>query len=885
MKRAILLLVIFVVLLAAPSAYRYLRYYDLGGAASRGAIPVYNPADAVQPVPTPATSSFADVPETVGDDILRGRVLLDMAHENAFTETEMGHFLGRLSARGYAVVPHTGGNLAAALRAVNAYVVMAPLRPFTTAEILAVKAFVANGGRLLLIGDPTRYNVVIEETFFDFTVIIEDSKIPLNSLASAFDLNFNGDYLYNLTENEGNFRNIIMRGSSLAAENELTADVQQMVFYGAHSLDVGPSATAVLTGDDNTWSSATDRPGGLTLAATNENGRVLALTDLHFMMEPYFTAYDNSRFLAHIADWLTTQTERTTSLTDFPYFYRQPINLVYTGQPDLGAQAFNQVIALQEAFRAIGQEIRMTAVPDPSQDTLTLGLYNQAGDDVLEILASNGISFTIEPPILTAAEEKALAATATPTPTPDDEEEETTEEEEATEEPEKPEEPAPIRLIHTPLGNVQMSGTAIVLLENGNGRHQVIVLAASKEGLDNTVDLLLDLIPLNASYESAGCLVQGNLALCPTGVANEEVEAELLTGGQPGVEEPEEPQEPEEPEEPGEPAPDIDAVNQGTIELDETVEGTLAENESHAWTFKGGPAFVDIVVQGDDDLDAVLELYDPNNELVTSVDSTFSGEAEEILGIEIEDDGDYTIVVRDYFDSGGGYSLTVTLSEDQTSEGGGGPIENIFLFVDDDGEPLGEGITSADLLLALLGDSYEVTVWVASVDGLLPDDALDDADLLIWDSGDYRNENGFFDDDTITIFNYLDSGGMLFLTGSSPTILADAELATLVDLEITGDDPVLLDGLNSGDVIELDGSYQAVLSDLLAADAEEDSTPFLLRGPASGGSGEVAGIAVIDDFTSQRVVLVLLPLVLLPETIQETLLTNIMAWFTSGGGG
>lgn len=880
MKRAIFLLVIFVVLLAAPSVYRYLRYYDLGGASSRGEIPVYNPADVVQPVATPATGSFADVPSPAADDIIRGRVLLDMAHENAFTETEMGQFLGRLSARGYAVVPHTSGNLAAALRAVNAYVVMAPLRPFTTTEILAVKAFVANGGRLLLIGDPTRYNVVVEETFFDFTVIIEDSKIPLNSLAAAFDLNFNGDYLYNLTENEGNFRNIIMRGSSLAAENDLTADVQQVVFYGAHSLEVGPSATAVLTGDDNTWSSATDRPGGLTLAATNENGRVLALTDLHFMTEPYFTAYDNGRFLAHIADWLTTQTERTTTLTDFPYFYRQPINLVYTGQPDLGAQAFNQVIALQEAFRAIGQEIRMTAVSDPDQDSLTLGLYNQAGDDVLEILASNGITFTIEPPILTAAEEKELAAAATPTPTPTPEEEE----EEPEAEPEKSEEPAPIRLLHTPLGNVQMSGTALVLLENGNGRHQVIVLAASKEGLDNTVDLLLDLIPLNASYESAGCLVQGNLALCPTGVANEEVEAELLTGGQPGVEEPAEPEEPAQPEEPGEPAPDIDAVNQGTIELDETVEGTLAEGESHAWTFKDGPAFIDIVLQGDDELDAVLELYDPNNELITSVDSTFSGEAEEILGIEIEDDGDYTIVVRDYFDSGGGYSLTVTLSENQSSEGGGA-IENIFLFVDDDGEPLGEGITSADLLLALLGDSYEITVWVASVDGPLPDDSLDDADLLIWDSGDYRNENGFFDDDTITIFNYLDSGGMLFLTGSSPTILADAELATLVDLEITGDDPILLDGLNSGDVIELDGSYQVVLSDLLAADAEEGSTPFLLRGPASASSGEVAGIAVIDDFTSQRVVIVLLPLVLLPEDIQETLLTNIMAWFTAGAGG
>ncbi|NJN54594.1 MAG: DUF4350 domain-containing protein, partial [Anaerolineae bacterium] len=130
--------------------------------------------------------------------------------ENAFTESEIGYLNGRLSARGYSVIPFTGGSLAAALRAVNAYLVMAPIRPFTNAEILAVQNFVANGGRLLLVGDPTRYNIVVEEDLFDFVVIIEDDKIPLNSLAAAFDLNFNGDYLYNLTENEGNFRNIIV---------------------------------------------------------------------------------------------------------------------------------------------------------------------------------------------------------------------------------------------------------------------------------------------------------------------------------------------------------------------------------------------------------------------------------------------------------------------------------------------------------------------------------------------------------------------------------------------------------------------------------------------------------------------------------------------------
>ncbi|NJN54595.1 MAG: hypothetical protein HC804_07455 [Anaerolineae bacterium] len=249
----------------------------------------------------------------------------------------------------------------------------------------------------------------------------------------------------------------------MAAENDLTADIEQVVFYGAHSIDVGPSATAVLAGDDNTWSSATDRPGGLTLAASGADGQVLALSDLHFMTEPYYTSYDNGRFIAHIADWLTNTTERSYSLADFPYFYSEPISLVYSGQPDLGAQAFDQVIALQEAFGAVGQDVALTAVPSANQDSLTLGLYNQADDAVLELLASHGITFTIEPPILTAAEEKALAEEEE---TADENEAEETEEEatptaeapdteapdEEDDEAEEPAEPEMVRLMHTSIG-------------------------------------------------------------------------------------------------------------------------------------------------------------------------------------------------------------------------------------------------------------------------------------------------------------------------------------------------------------------------------------------------------------------------------------------------
>jgi hypothetical protein len=78
-----------------------------------------------------------------------------------------------------------------------------------------------------------------------------------------------------------------------------------------------------------------------------------------------------------------------------------------------------------------------------------------------------------------------------------------------------------------------MAGTALILLTEDSGRPTLVILAASAEGLESTTDRLIALMPAGAEQTLADCLLQGNLALCPTNVADEEVEAELLTGGSP----------------------------------------------------------------------------------------------------------------------------------------------------------------------------------------------------------------------------------------------------------------------------------------------------------------------------------------------------------------
>ncbi|MCB8942256.1 MAG: hypothetical protein H6658_00640 [Ardenticatenaceae bacterium] len=888
MRKGIFYVVIFLVLLVGPTAVRYLDFYQLGG-TERQEPPDYAGAE-IEQVSIPAASDFVDEPE-VGD----GFVLLDQAHDNFFTLEEIGYLDGRLAARGYELRSFEFGDLTAALRSVKAFVVIAPQSEFAPDEVTAVRDFVARGGRLLLIGDPTRFSVFFEEDLFTFSVDIVSDKLPLNSLANEFDIIFNADYLYNTSDNEGNFRNIILHDGGLG-ESDFTDGLNQLVFYGSHSLQVGPNGRSILMGDDNTWSSDTDRPGGLTLAASSENGRVLALGDIHFLTPPYYTVNDNSQFIARIADFLTDEAERTYTLADFPYFYDDEVNLVYVGSPDLGPDVFDEIIVLQDAFRAADINLSVKAAADGSTDTLYLGLYNQA-DDVIDLLVSNGISLTIQPPILTEEEMQALADAESDA---DVEEEEVTAEAEETEETEAeatPEAEADegeeeaeevIRLIRSDLGNVQMSGTAVILMQQDGDQHNIIVLAASQEGLENTIDRLLDLMPLNANYTLDDCLLQNNLALCPSDVFGEEVEAELDAGGVPETPDTDTPEDDvdAEPDDttPDDDDPDIDldapeGVDQGTIGLGESVEGTLASEEAHLWTFSDGPATIDIVLEGSDGLDAVLELYGSDNEFLESADSTFSDGIEELRSIEV-DSGDYTIRIRDFFDEGGSYILTVTAEDESSSGGEDDDSDNsIFIFGDDDGEALSSGFTSVDTLADLLSADYDVTIWETSVDGPLQEDTLDGYSLIIWDSGDYRNEDGFLDEDTVLIFEKLDEGGKIIIMGSSPTLFSTLELVPLSDIEVAGEDAVLLDGFELGEVIELDTTYDVILFDDFAGDIEDSDVVLFVRGPGSENSGSVVGVATTDDGTNDTLAAFLLfPFTSLPGDVQETLLFNLLDW-------
>lgn len=841
--RKILAVLVFLILLAAPFAVRYFRYYGLPGGAQAEAPPVYNPAN-IAAVPTPSANPFEDDPQ-VGESL----VLFDYSHANEFTDNEIKYLETRLAARGADLVRFNGGNLASALRPVDSFVVIAPLQDFDTDEVQAVVNFVDRGGRLLLMGDPTRFDVAFYENDLSFSIEIDSDDMPLNSLANEFDIVFNGDYLYNTMFNEGNYQNIILDSGSFG-EHELTDELGQIVFYGAHSLTVGDEGRPLFAGDDDTWSSTTDRPGGLVLGALSHDDSVLALGDLNFMTEPYYTVFSNSQFIAGIADFLTSGRDEHV-LADFPFFYGDEVRLVYADSPELGPDAFDEIIALQTAFGTLDRTIDLSDQAS-NGDALIVGLYNQA-DDVSDLLEALDITLEIDPAI---------------DPDDDDEDEDA------------------VRTIQSEMGNVHMSGTAlIVMLEEDRGE-QVVVLAASEAGLEATIGRLLGMVSLSGSGGFADCLLQDRMALCPTGIANEPVEAELDTSGAPttaidnggtdggitdgggsvGTDI-------------GEYIAEIDATVQGSIALGGFESDELGELEAHAFTFSGGPDTLDIIMGGDDELDAVIVVFDENYDQIGYMDNTFSGETE-VLTIDMPS-GNNLIVVRDFFNDGGGYTLEVEASSGN-ADAGNSSVSNVLVFADDDGAPAGAGFTSAPAFLSALPSSVNVTTWTSSQDGALTAEAVADVDLIIWTSGDYVTDAEDFDD-AFVVLDHLIGGGHILVTGATPAWLSLGGVpvtASLSSMEVaTFDDIIFANlGVNAGDVITLDDTYETILMD--EDNFSDDLISYLIRASGNAEAGNTVAFGT-EDASGAKAFILATPFRSLPSETQTQWVINLLNWFES----
>jgi hypothetical protein len=305
-------------------------------------------------------------------------LLLDQTHANLFSPSELETLAGILHARGARIESVSSGSygerhLADQLKYASAYISVCPIQAFSTVEVQLLQDFVLRGGRLLVLTDPTRSAVTYDYYGFGAAEMTAD-VIAANSLLAPFDIAFQDDYLYNMSEYEGNYRNVFFRDFSA---NPLTKGLTSIVLYAAHSLRTG-SGTVLIQSSRTTKSSRSDADGTYAVAALDSGANVLAIGDLTFLQPPYDQVADNAVLIRHVADFLM-DAPRIHDLKDFPFLFQREVVIVPMEDVLLSANLLGPIRALQQDLAGVGIGSAMATSPAAEKDLILLATFSSQG--------------------------------------------------------------------------------------------------------------------------------------------------------------------------------------------------------------------------------------------------------------------------------------------------------------------------------------------------------------------------------------------------------------------------------------------------------------------------------------------------------------------------
>jgi hypothetical protein len=424
--------------------------------------PVPTPDYASYRIPTPALSTPLPEPKLAPGE---GQIiLLDEAHSNSFSLADVEGLSKQLVERGARIEPVPPvsfmgeSSLAWKLKYASAYITIAPMQAYTPEETLQLKNFVDHGGRLLVITDPTR-TYISSDPYGYSTFLIPDFEVA-NMLLAPYDLAFTGDYLYNMTENEGNFQNVYFDSFG---KNTLTQDLSKVVLYVTHSMTT-KTGTPLLISSAKTQSTRLGSGSALVSAAVDASGSVLAIGDLTFMTPPYNQVADNPVFLNHIADFLLTA-PRIHDLSDFPFVFTKPVTIVSAEDVGLGTELFPQLHALQSALVGAGRITMLATKAEDGKDLVLLETYSSK--DIEALLAP----FQITLPGMGGSASSKMQIPG--------------------------------------IGGIATSGTGLILFHRDSARSTVILVAEDATALSDLLDIL-------GTEGFRNCLLQGDIGVCPT---------------------------------------------------------------------------------------------------------------------------------------------------------------------------------------------------------------------------------------------------------------------------------------------------------------------------------------------------------------------------------
>lgn len=339
--------------------------------------------------------------ELSAGDIAEGVVLVDFAHDNALFVEELNNLFSRLVSEGlqYQIITPEDAEeegespLIPRLKYAKALISPLPRADYTPEEQAEIERFVDNGGRILIIGDPTR------------TVEVN----ALNSIAGSFGIVYANDYLYSLNEAsiDNNYRNVVYTNFTDSPITEGLSDGDKVIFYSGNS--VTAPGQEIILGDKFTQSSLSESDSIKAAAALTTNDQVLALGDLTFFSDPYSAAESNGTLINNIASFLAAG-QRTYELRDFPYYFNDNVDVVFDNTRVFNSQ-FEDSVKLKDMLETDGHKVTFTDSLDTPNDVIYVGRFDET-EAVQKYLDAAGIVILDPVPAETPAAEDILVSDA-----------------------------------------------------------------------------------------------------------------------------------------------------------------------------------------------------------------------------------------------------------------------------------------------------------------------------------------------------------------------------------------------------------------------------------------------------------------------------------------
>lgn len=226
-----------------------------------------------------------------------GTVLFDRTNDDRFEPGDVGPLIRAVTdAGGDVTFTHGEAPIGEQLDGVDALVVVDPSQEYEEPEVESIQEFVADGGQLLVFGEPTRTTIQQVERGAQ----LADERSELTALGSAFGISFDTQYLYDMEHNDGNFKDIVVEP---AGDHQAVDGVEMVTMYTATAVEVDGGTVLLETAPTAERSRGDDRDVR-PVAVQTADGSVIAVGDTRFLSDQNYDVADNEVFIERLVEFM-----------------------------------------------------------------------------------------------------------------------------------------------------------------------------------------------------------------------------------------------------------------------------------------------------------------------------------------------------------------------------------------------------------------------------------------------------------------------------------------------------------------------------------------------------------------------------------------------------